>query len=195
MSVPSIKGVAFKGVVEDLGALRACGGVSDAELEASLTEADLAYLEEQISPGFWYPMESYDRMLGVLVAKEGAPDGVAYLHARGERAMKRMVDMGLYRQFETMKEGWVGRVGNAMTSLGGAVYNFASWEFVRPDDEVAAAREFTIELTEAEPLNDHALHTIEGAVAMLAARAAAGPVDVTSERPSRDHIRIEAKRR
>lgn len=195
MSVPSIKGVAFKGVVEDLEALRACGGVSEAELEASLSEADRAYLDEQISPGFWYPMESYDRMLGVLVEKEGAPDGVAYLKARGERAMKRMLDLGLYRQFETMKEGWGGRVGATMVSLGDAVYNFARWEFVRPDDEAAASREFAIELADADPLNDQALHTIEGAIAMLAARAASGPVDVTSERPSRDRIRIEARRR
>jgi len=30
---------------------------------------------------------------------------------------------------------------------------------------------------------------------MLATRAANGPVDVTAERPTRDRIRIEAKRR
>jgi len=195
MSVPSIKGVAFKGVVEDLEALRACGGVSDAELGAALSAADRAYLEEQISPGFWYPMETYDRILALLVEKEGAPDGVAYLHARGERAMKRMLDMGLYRQFETIEEGWGGRVGAVMTSLGDAVYNFAHWEFQRPDDEESAARQFAIELREAQAFSENALRTIEGAIAMLAARAANGPVDVTAERPTRDRIRIEAKRR
>jgi hypothetical protein len=109
--------------------------------------------------------------------------------------MKRMLDLGLYPQFETIEEGWGGRVGAVMTSLGGAVYNFARWEFIRSDDEEVAAREFAIELTEAGPFSDDALRTIEGAIAMLAARAASGPVDVTTERPTRDRIRIEAKRR
>jgi hypothetical protein len=39
------------------------------------------------------------------------------------------------------------------------------------------------------------MRTIEGAIAMLAARAAGGPVDVVAERPSRDRIHIEATRR
>jgi hypothetical protein len=195
MSVPSIKGVAFKGLVEDLQALRACGGVGDAELEAALTDADRIHLEEQISPGFWYPMESYDRMLAVLVDKEAGADPVTYLHGRGERAMKRMLDMGLYRQFDAIEEGWGGRVGSVMTSLGDAVYNFAHWEFLRSDDEEEAARQFAIELTEAEAFSDHALRTIEGAIAMLAARAASGPVDVSVQRPSADRVRIEVKRR
>jgi hypothetical protein len=195
MSVPSIKGVAFKGLVEDLQALRACGGVSDAEIEAALTDADRAHLEEQISPGFWYPMESYNRMLDLMVEKEGGPDPVGYLHGRGEGAMKRMLDLGLYRQFDAMEEGWGGRVGAVMTSLGDAVYNFAHWEFLRSDDEEEAAREFAIELTEAEPFSDHALRTIEGAIAMLASRAASGPVDVSVRRPAPDRVRVDVKRR
>jgi hypothetical protein len=134
-------------------------------------------------------------MLELLVEKEGAPDGVAYLHARGERAMKRMLDLGLYRQFEAMDQGWGGRVGSVMTSLGDAVYNFARWDFVRPEGEAEAAQRFTIEIHDAEPFSDQAMRTIEGAIAMLAARAAGGPVDVVAERPSRDRIHIEATRR
>jgi len=195
MSVPSIKGVAFKGVVEDLAALQACGGVSDAEIQAALSESDRVWLEEQISPGFWYPMETYDRILGLLVAKEGGPDAAAYLRARGERAMKRMLDLGLYRQFETIAQGWSVRVGAVMTSLGDAVYNFAQWEFIPPDDEETAGNQFAIELREAQAFSDQALGTIEGAVAMLAARAANCAVEVTLERPTRDRVRIEAKRR
>jgi len=195
MSVPSIKGVAFKGVIEDLAALQACGGVSDAEIEAALSESDRAWLEEQISPGFWYPMETYDRILDLLVEKEGGPDAAAYLRARGERAMKRMLDLGLYRQFETVGQGWSARVGAVMTSLGDAVYNFAQWEFIAPEDVGTAGREFVIELREAQAFSDHSLGTIEGAVAMLASRAANCPVDVTLARPTRDRVRIEAKRR
>ncbi|HKJ23712.1 MAG TPA: hypothetical protein VKB65_02745, partial [Myxococcota bacterium] len=62
-------------------------------------------------------------------------------------------------------------------------------------DEESAARQFAIELREAQAFSENALRTIEGAIAMLAARAANGPVDVTAERPTRDRIRIEAKRR
>lgn len=198
MPQPSIKGSAFQGVVNDLNRLVAEGVVREAELAERLEPGDRELLGEEISPGFWYPMAAYDRMLALLVDKEGGPDPRAYLRGRGERAMKRMIEMGVYSQLESLDKGWTRLVGRVMATFASVVYSFARWELRSASTEPGAVGtvgdEFTLVGHDDGLLSDQARATIEGATAMLAARIAGGPVDVTSERVAPDRIELRGVR-
>jgi len=196
---PSIKGSAFAGVVSDLNRLVSEGALSEAELAARLEPADRELLTEEIAPGFWYPMAAYDRMLALLVDKEGDPDAHAYLRGRGERAMKRMMELGVYSQLETLDKGWTRLVGRVMATFASVVYSFARWELRAESTEEGAVGavgdEFTLVGHDDGLLSVQARATIEGAAAMLATRIAGGPVDVTSERVAPDRIELRGIRR
>jgi len=199
MPDPSIKGSAFVGVVEDLRKLEAGGEITREALADRLPEQDLAILErEEIAPGFWYPMTTYDRLLDVLVDVEGGDDPRAYLMGRGEAAMKRLMDLGLYNQFSTLERGWTRLSGRVLGTIGQVVYNFLSFEVVADaaDDAAdAAGRErFTILVRDAGILSRNAQTTIEGAVAALASRAARGPVSVSAARVAPEELEIYVER-
>jgi len=199
MAEASIKGSAFVGVVEDLNELLAGGAVPRAALEERLEPVDVAFLDDEISPGFWYPMSSYDRMLSALVHYESEGDPRAYLRARGERAMKRLMAMGLYAQFASLEKGWTRLAGRVMMTMGSAVYNFLSFE-LQPGEiaadasPMAAASRFTLLVRDGGRLSNHACTTIEGAVAALATRAANGAVKVWSRRVGPEEVEIYAER-
>lgn len=198
MSEPSIKGSAFLGVVEDLRRLRDEGAVDAAELDARLAAEERAILDEEVTPGFWYPMATYDRMLQLLVEKEGDRNPAAYLHARGEKAMKRMMDMGLYAQFESLEKGWSRLVGRVMVTISSVVYNFMRWEIHHAEGEQSVTGEggeqFTIVIHDDGLLSDNARQTIEGAVGMLSSRAAEGPTEVASARVAPDRVELSCRR-
>ena len=198
MSVASIKGSAFIGIVDDLNALLSAGDVTREALEERLEAEDLAYLGEEIAPGFWYPMASYDRMLQLLVELEGGDDPRGYLLGRGERAMKRLMDLGLYSQFSSLEKGWTRLAGRVMSTMAQVVYNFLSFEIVsdRSDDDPSLEQSdrFTLLIRDGGRLSKNAQTTIEGAVAALATRAAHGPVKVSGQRVSVDEVEIYAER-
>ena len=66
MLEPTIKGTAFESAVVDLCALVESGRLTREELEVRLTPDEIGYLEGKISPGFWYPMKSYMRLLELI---------------------------------------------------------------------------------------------------------------------------------
>ena len=199
MPDPCIKGSAFVGVVDDLQKLVDDGEVTREELHERLEPTDVALLDEdEISPGFWYPMASYDRILDLLVELEGGDDPRAYLLGRGERAMKRLMDLGLYNQFSSLEKGWTRLSGRVMSTMAQVVYNFMTFEIVSdlPDDAVDGSQgnRFTILIRDAGRLSKSAQTTIEGATAALSTRAAHGPVEVSSARVSTDEVEIYVER-
>jgi len=198
MPDPSIKGSAFTGVVEDLQKLVAHGELTRDEIERRLDPSDLELLDSPVAPGFWYPMACYDRILDLLVEVEAGDDPRAYLMARGERAMKRLMDLGLYNQFASLEKGWTRLSGRVMSTMGQVVYNFMSFEIVSglPDGapEGVESERFTILVRDGGRLSANAQATIEGATAALAARAARGPVEVWSTRVSTDEVEIYVAR-
>lgn len=198
MPEPAIKGSAFAGVTEDLQKLRAEGEVSREELAERLPASDVALIDETISPGFWYPLATYDRMLALLVDLEGSDDARAYLLGRGERAMQRLMDLGIYNQFASLEKGWTRLSGRILGTIGQVVYNFLSFEIVPTGDEDGpvgeASERFTILVRDGGQLSRNAQTTIEGAVATLASRAAHGPVTVSSARVATDEVEIYVER-
>ena len=86
-----------------------------------------------------------------------------------------------------------------MSTMGQVIYNFMSFEILseRADDapEDVASERFTILIRDGGRLSTHSQTTIEGATAALAARAAHGPVEVSSTRVSSDEVEIYVTRR
>jgi hypothetical protein len=198
MPDPCIKGSAFVGVVDDLNRLLGEGRTTREALAERLQADDLAYLDEdEIAPGFWYPMTSYDRMLSALVELEGGDDPRAYLLGRGEAAMKRMMALGLYNQFASLEQGWTRLAGRVLGTISQVVYNFMTFEIVSGAEAAGDATQssrFTIVVRDGGLLSSNAQTTIEGAVAALASRAAHGPVQVTSRRVAVDEVEIYVAR-
>jgi hypothetical protein len=198
MPDPCIKGSAFVGVVDDLNRLLDEGRTTREALEERLQPDDLAYLDEdEVAPGFWYPMPSYDRLLSVLVELEGGDDPRAYLLGRGEAAMKRMMALGLYNQFASLEQGWTRLAGRVLGTISQVVYNFMTFEIVSGADAAGDGTQssrFTILVRDGGLLSRNAQTTIEGAVAALASRAAHGPVTVSARRVSTDEVEIYVER-
>ena len=198
MPEPCIKGSAFTGVIEDLQYLVANRHVTREELHEQLEPPDMEFIDEEIAPGFWYPMATYDRILALLVELEGSDDPRQYLLGRGERAMKRLMDLGLYNQFSSLEKGWTRLSGRVLSTMAQVVYNFLTFEIISEQADEAGGESqsdrFTLLICDGGRLSANAQTTIEGAAAALATRAAHGPVTVSSARVSTDEVEIYVER-
>jgi hypothetical protein len=193
-SGPCIKGTAFQAVVDDLVQLSRTGELCESEIAKHLTEADLQVLLGGVLPGSWYPIDTYRRMLQLLVAlvvKQGGAAREAYLHRRGMAAAKRILEMGLYnhldaaiRAAERNPARWVEQVGRVMTTLSKAMFSFSTWEFVPPEDGAL----FTLRVTEARHLPDETRVLLEGFIRSLFEPFTDEAIAVTSRRPAPDRI-------
>jgi hypothetical protein len=194
VAVPSIKGTAILGVVEDLHRLVATGRIRRDRLEARLDAEDLRILDDKLLPGMWYPLGSYQRLTEILIEVDGAgrPD---YVVRRGARAAERLFAAGLYLQLERGEEigaakrergeGWTEREGNLVASLAGAIFNVSRWRFRVDADDPTVHR---IEAVEAEELPEVSRLAAQGFIEYTATRLSGAPVRVTSERTGRDRI-------
>lgn len=194
MPEPKIKGIAFVGVIDDVQALLATDALTQEELEKRLDAQDLDYFDEEIAPGFWYPMGSYDRLLQLLIEESGESDPEPYLRRRGERAMQRMMELGVYNQFASLEQGWTRLAGRVMSTIGESVYNFLSFEYVDQPAPDGVRRSYGIRIQDGGRLSDAARMTIEGAVAALSSRAAEGAVKVVGGRTDPDTIELQVTR-
>jgi hypothetical protein len=129
MTVPSIKGTGFQSAVDDIRRLLDSRQLTREELEAQLTPDDLLILESKIGPFTWVPVDTYARVVDVLIAIEAEGDPEGYLFERGWRAAERLHKAGLYSQFEASLEKWGLRVGKLIVTLGPELWNFTEWEF------------------------------------------------------------------
>lgn len=187
MKAPSIKGAAFQSAVADVNHLLEEGRIRRDELEARLDGETLALLDEKPSAALWYPMESYCRLVEVLVDVEGGADPEGYLIERGRRAAERLAESGLYAQLDATHDRFGQSVGRFMASLAPAMYNFTRWEFSpHPSGRGGVALVY-----EAEGFPELARLTALGFIRFLASRATGRESRVTSERPTPDHIRFE----
>jgi hypothetical protein len=194
VAVPSIKGTAIQGVVEDLQRLVAAGRIRRDRLEARLDAEDLRILDDKLLPGMWYPLSSYRRLTEILIEIDGGgrPD---YVVRRGARAAERLFAAGLYLQLERGEEigaakrergeGWTEREGNLVASLAGAIFNVSRWRFRVDADDPTIHR---IEASGAEELPEVSRLAAQGFIEYTATRLSGAPVRVTSERIGRDQI-------
>ncbi len=176
--VPSIKATGFQSAGDDLCKLVETGVIPRAELEAKLEPGDLRYLDKQLAASMWVPIDTYRRVVELLVEYEAPGSAEAYLHERGMRAGERLHKAGLYRQFEASTEVWGNRVGSIATTMSAVIYNFTRWTFEMAGDE----RSFRIIVDDAEHFPEISRFTTQGFIEYTS-RAVSGNFDrVKSER-------------
>ncbi|HYB12649.1 MAG TPA: hypothetical protein VEG67_04210 [Myxococcota bacterium] len=190
MTQPSIKGVAFQSVAEDLHRLRTERRIREEDLESRLKPGDMVHLDEMVVPSLWYPIDVYGRCLDLLcdVEGEGRP---SYLVARGSKAAERMMAVGAYRHFLAAADRWGQRAGQAMVQLASAMYSFMDW-VIHHDESTGTC---TIEVGGAADFPESARHTAQGFVEVLFSRIDGAPVVVAARRPRPDLVIYEVRRR
>jgi hypothetical protein len=195
VSADCIKGTAFQAVADDLKRLLESGELKDAEVGKALEAQDLAILRAGVLPGSWYPIDSYRRMLALLVAKEGRFQRDEYLRRRGASASERILKMGLYthlqdaiRAVERQPAKWVEQVGRIMTTLSSTMFNFSRWEFVASSTLESAAPLFSLRVSEAAALPDETRIVLEGFIESLFTPFTPEKIEVRSQRPTPDAI-------
>ena len=182
MRVPSIKGSGFQSVREDVQRLLDTGKLTREELEDQLTPDDLILLESKIGPATWVPMDTYRRVLDLLVSIEAQGDVEGYLFQRGWRAAERLHKAGLYSQFDATAETWGMRVGKIVVTLGPVMYNFTEWRFDLAAE--APPGSFRITVSDAAEFPDCARFAAQGFIEYISRSATRRAVQVTSERLS-----------
>lgn len=198
MSESSIKGAAFQAIPADLNRLLEQGRLSSGELEARLTPDDMRILRDEILPGSWYSIESYKRLLALLVECEGGRKPERYLIKRGVDAAKRILGMGIYDHLEAARRAverspsdWCAQVGRVMMTLSNAMFNFSKWKFVAHEDE---RRPFSIHVSDAEAIPDTTRILLQGFIEHVFNQFSDAPTRVTSSRPSAELIEYKGVR-
>jgi hypothetical protein len=198
MSDLSIKGAAFQSVPADVNRMLEQGRLSPDELEARLTPDDLRILREEILPGRWYPIETYKRLLGLLVELEGGPRPERYLIKRGVNAAKRILAMGIYNHLEAARRAverspsdWCAQVGRVMITLSNAMFNFSEWKFLAHQDQ---SHPFSIHVSDAEAIPDTTRVLLQGFIEHAFNQFADAQTRVTSSRPTAESIEYQGVR-
>jgi hypothetical protein len=199
MARPSVKGSIFKGVIDDLVRLVEKGRVSQGQVDARLAAEDLAFLETEINPAAWYPMESYARLMQVLGEIEGGGKD-SYFVERGRASARRLMASGLYQQLAFLSR-WDEAIGSTRStpsaliesyarnlrmvmSMASGIYNVGKWA-VEPDPEHPGR--VSIAVREASLYSEPMRLAIEGFLNECGRAAREGLVQLyTSERPSPD---------
>jgi len=178
-SVPSIKGSAFRTLVEDVAKLLARQALSNSEAERWLEPEDFALLDQGIVISRWYDIRSYTRMSELLREVEGEGSN-EYLRARGRRTAQRLLEAGLYAQLEYLQRtesaktddeearlGAFGRDLRLLTTLSASILNFSKWVSRSDPDQ---KRRYLIEVSEAQDFPEVLCWTSDGFVNHMAAQ-------------------------
>ncbi len=198
MAVASIKGSAFGKVVDDLKKLAARDESARTAIAEQLSADEIALLESPVSTATWYSIETYARMNQILMDVEGDSE-IEYLIARGAAFADRMIESGIYGQFDYLSRIEVNRKSDAdaryaafgrdlrlLATLSGSILNFSKWSYVQdPDHE----RRWMLELTDASDYPELLIYTTTGMINRMSERSR-GENFWRWERVSRDTIRF-----
>jgi hypothetical protein len=182
---PSVKGAIFQMAVDAVNQAVEAGRLSQDELELKLEAEDLPFLDEKILVGRWYPVASFDRMVQLTSGPDSTKDP-SYLVKRGRRAAEQVLGNQIYGHFsDTIKERG-DQSGASVLTLAQLMMNFSRWELLpyRNGDP----SHFVIDVTEAGPMPDVLRFTAQGFIERVAELMVGGPMQVTSERPTRNHL-------
>jgi hypothetical protein len=136
------------------------------------------------------PIETYRRVVEILIDLEANGRPEAYLHARGQRAGERLHKLGAYRQFQASTETWGRRVGKISVTLSSVLYNFTKWTFESVDDSGS----FTIVVDEAREFPEVMRLVSQGFIEYTSRAVSKGDERVTSRRVSPDRIVFTGRR-
>jgi hypothetical protein len=181
--VPSVKGVNFLPTWERVTALAAENRVSRDELEARLEAEDLEILDGKPEPSLWYPIASLDRLSHVLVDLEGGgcPE---YQKALGRQAVESLLARSSIRNLVEAAAKQGDRAGHSLMGVGSLVYSFGRWSFE------GDMREFSVELTEAEPFSDLSAWAVAGGRSLASQRSSSSRSSAAASRsPSHGRTR------
>lgn len=181
---PSIKATGFQSAADDLIRLADAGRISRAEIEARLRAEDMRYLDKQLAATTWVPIDTYARVVDILVELEANGYPEVYLHNRGIRAGQRLHKANIYRQFEASTETWGNRVGKIVTTMSTVLYNFTRWTFELGEGKGI----WRITVDEAALFPEVARFTTQGFIEYASRTVSGGNEVVTSERVSRDKL-------
>ena len=181
---PSVKGAIFQMAVDAVNQAVEEGRIPREEVELNLEPEDLEFLDEKILVGRWYPVGSFDRM--VQLTGGSAAEDPGYLVRRGRRAADAVLGNQIYNHFsETIQErGDQG--GASVLTLAQLMMNFSRWQLLPYKN--GDPSHFVIQVSEAGPMPDVLRYTAQGFIERVAELMVGGPMEVTSERPTRDRL-------
>jgi len=185
----SVKGIFVAGAVASVRKAIREGRVAREQVEARLEAQDVPFLDEKVDIGLWYPVATLGHFLEVL-ADLGEGDRETAFIEIGRAAADMAAHTGRYGQLDpTRKAGEsaseVLRYGRLVTSVITAFYDFSRMSFgPDPND----ARAFQIDWYDVADLPESNRFCAQGFIERIAHHASRGDMQVTSQRPARDHI-------
>jgi hypothetical protein len=192
-----IKGTAFLLARRDVHALVETGRLSQVALERRLRPRDLELLAETPLPTSWYPVDTYDQLLRLLMDVEGRGDA-SYLVQRARKSMEALMRSGIYKQLERAESiarsqglDWFERTGHILATLPSAFFNRGSWKLSREE----ARQTFTLEGTGIEGMTMNVAHIVQGAVEYAAEQLIQSSVEVTVQRPREGRVVFQGRHR
>ena len=188
MDAPSTKGILIQHAVERIQDYLDRGRLSRDQLELRLAVEDLAFFDgEKVIGGLWYPVARHHRMLDLIFEVEGRSDQV--MIDLGRTAGEQMLRAPAFgAMFEAAARRGDSSAGALLVKLAELVLNFTKWRFLGP-----SLGDFSIEVTEAREVSDHARRNVTGLIEVLASRVLGRSIAVTSERPQPDRILFHGK--
>ena len=177
--MPSIKGSVFALVVEDLQRLVESRKISRDELDHRLEPSDLEFLDRRVWPTEWCDIRAYARFMELLVEIEGGGSH-EYLRRSGAARAARLLQAGLYSQFEYLTQTQLSKAMDAdqrfqafgrdlkrLTTLSASIYNFSRWE---PKPAPESKDRYIIEITDASAFPEVFCWSTEGFINWMAAQ-------------------------
>ena len=187
MKTPSTKGSIMQLLVATVQERVKRGRITRQDLEVALTPEDLQILQGPILPGSWYPVATEDRLLRLLMTKEGR-GSQEYLIQCGRLGADQVIALGIYEQLKPENAQRLGdRFGRFLVTLAGAAHNFARWEFT------GSMERFRIEVTDAADYTDPVRYAGQGFIERCVTYTTGRRVNVTSVREAPDRVIFEGR--
>jgi len=180
----SIKGVALQLAIAPI--LRGIdrGRISWDQLEVSLHQQDLVVLEEKVIPGLWYPIATFDRLLGFSMASDGFQSDRQWVQV-GFQVASRILTNHVFDDMVSAAAARGDRAGHTLIGLAPLLLNFSHWSFESRSDD---GRHFRVEVTEAEEFPKGLALIVQGLIEYLSTRVFGERSHVCSERPTPDTL-------
>jgi hypothetical protein len=182
---PSVKGSVFLIAVQGVKRLLEQGRLSHEEIECELEASDQRYLEEKILLGGWYPVAAFERISRLTLTRLGREESEFFVD-EGKDAARRLLSSELYAQFAEEAEKRGGRAGRSMLTMARLIFNFAQWELREDGGDDGSYIEVAV--SEAEAMPEALRYAAQGFIQHVASLMAGSPMEIVSQRPSRDLI-------
>ncbi len=186
---PAMKGFILQGLWQDLHELLREGRLDREAVEAFLDGAELEILDSKVEPTLWYPNQTYLRF-AELIGRGVESADEAYWIERGRRAAARLMADGSV--VDRMVEGvraYGERAGLFLMKLPSLIFSYGRWDIEIGENPA----DFAVHVRDAESLPESLRLSLQGAGELVAERITNSRSQVTSSRPSLDHVIFEGR--